>query len=345
MRNTPVDKLISLILKQGLVYIDDAVTGKMTENYYLEFKTTEQDDYSEQRKLFNKDKKNYAKSISAFGNSDGGVVIWGIATGASDADYASEKKPIKNVSNFKTLLESFTSLVTSPPHPNVSNTIIFEDQEKDVGYVVTHINRSSRRPFQVIYENDFRYYIRAGSSSSGASDTFLRSLFGQSPQPDVFINFWIAPVEIDMEGTVKIKAGIILHNAGESVAKNLNGYVHVGGVGMAIEVGSSTANDFTFSQNTINGMKIGFVAKNEYILGIEQEVLPLTVHIDIKKPIGEFGIQIIALVSCDNQMTYRISKRVTKEELEFAYDSYIIDNKYPIENAIFGTETSATLDE
>lgn len=334
MKNAPSENLFAEIVKHGVGYINDAIADKTIENYYLDFKTTEEQDYAGKRKLLASDKKNYAKAISAFGNSDGGIVVWGVKTGTSDADYAVGKVPIKNVSNFASLLEGFTSLLTTPPHTNVSNKIIFEDEKTDTGYVVTHIPKSNRRPFQVLNENDFRYYIRAGSNSLPASDTFLRSLFGQEPQPEVIIVFGTPPVKMDDAETISIQIGIILHNKGENVAKNLNGYVHVGGRGIEFQI--NTPNEFSYNKNSIAGLKIGFVAKPDFILGVEQEVQPLTITIRIKKPVTENGIQIFGLVNCDNQVSCRFDKEVTKEGLEKAYDQYIKDTSFNIVGAIIG---------
>lgn len=80
------------------------------------------------------------------------------------------------------------------------------------------------------------------------------------------------------------------------------------------------------------------MARDNYRLGIEQEVLPLTIHIEINKPITENGIQIIALVNCDNQTTYRIFKEIPKNNLEEIYDAYIADNDFDVAEAIFGNE-------
>lgn len=338
MQKSPSLDLFNQIEKQGLAYIDDAISSKQVENYYLDFKSTEKADYTGERKLFASDKKNYAKAISAFGNSDGGVLVWGVKTGTADADYATAKAPIKNVSNFVSLLEGFTSILTTPPHSDVTNKVILEDEKNDIGYVITHIGKSSQRPFQVLNENDFRYYIRAGSNSQPASDTFLRSLFGQEPQPDVFLAWGFSPIEVQADGEIKLQVGLILHNGGENVGKNINGYAHVFGKDMAIEVNQNLMECFSYSTNNITGMKVGFMAKGDYKLGVEQEALPLTIHITLKKPLQKYGIRIKALVSCDNQMSYRIDKSLEKEELERIYDSYIADTSFDIVGAIFGKE-------
>ncbi len=342
MQKSPSLDLFDKIKEQGIAYIDDAINSKQVENYYLDFKSTEKADYTGERKLFASDKKNYAKAISAFGNSDGGVLVWGIKTGTADADYASSKAPIKNVSNFLSLLEGFTSILTTPPHPNVTNEVIIEDATNDTGYVITHIGKSSRRPFQVINENDFRYYIRAGSNSQPASDTFLRSLFGQDPQPDVFLTWGFSPVEVQEDGAIKLQLGVILHNGGENVGKNINGYAHVFGKDLAIEVNRNLMDCLSYSTNNIAGMKVGFMAKGDYKLGVEQEVLPLTLHILLPNPVQEYGIRIKALVSCDNQMSYRIDRTIEKEELQAIYDSYSKDNNYDIVGAIFNKESGFT---
>ncbi len=336
MTDNPSEKLFETIKTQGLSYLDSAISEKTTENYYLDFKTTESEDYTGKRKLLASDRKNYAKAISAFGNSEGGVIIWGIKTGTSDADYAIGKIAIKNVSNFASLLQGFTSMLTIPQHSSVSHQIIFENEAIDSGYVITHIPKSYRRPFQVINENDFRYYIRAGSNSLPASDTFLRSLFGQEPQSNVFITFGVGTPITKEDGTIEIKVGVILHNGGENVGRNVNGYVLVGGEGVALQI--HTPNEFAYSKNSIAGLKMGFMAKPDFMLGVEQEVQPLIMHIHLKKPVPEYGIQVIALVNGANQISHRIHREISSEDLEKAYDSYMQDHGFDIVNAIIGPE-------
>ena len=326
----PAHKLFNEVIQQDINYINDAVKDKIAENYYLDFKQTEKEDYTGRRSLYDSDRKNLAKSISAFGNSEGGVMLWGIKTGKDDMDYASVKAPIKNVSNFLSLLESFVSTLTVPTHPTVSNKIIFENKSDDIGYIVTHIPKSSQRPFQVVNEKDFRYYIRAGSSSLPAPDNFLRSLFGQEPQPNVFITFAISTAKLYEGGIVRMDVGILLYNGGENVSKNINGYVHVGGLGMAIEINKHFVDSFSYYQNPTSGMKVGFVAKQDFILGVEQEVQPLIMHITLQKPITENGIMIKVLVNGTNQASHRWEKIIEKEKLEEMYDKYIKDQNYDI---------------
>ena len=123
------------------------------------------------------------------------------------------------------------------------------------------------------------------------------------------------------------------------MGKNINGYVHVMGKDLAIEVNRNLMTDcLSYSTNNIAGMKVGFMAKDNFKLGIEQEIIPLTMHITLSKPASEYGIRIKTLVNCDNQMSYRIDKTLEKDELEKIYDSYMADNSFDIVSAILGKE-------
>lgn len=145
MKISPPKDFFNEIQEKDITYIDGCISDKTPESYYLDFKLTEESDYTNKRNLFNSDKKNYAKCISAFGNSEGGIVVWGVETGKADEDFAVAKKPITNVSNFLSLLESSSSVLVSPPHPNIENIIIWENKSDDIGYVVTLIPKSHKR--------------------------------------------------------------------------------------------------------------------------------------------------------------------------------------------------------
>jgi len=335
-KSNPSTDLFNEILKQGVGYIDDAISSKTSENYYLDFKTTQEQDYTRKRTLLASEKKNYARCISAFGNGEGGVIVWGVKTGSSDADYASKKKPITNVSNFASLLEGLTSTLTSPPHPKVVSKIVFQDEKKDTGYVITHVEKSNQRPFQVLNENEFKYYIRAGSSSKGAPDTFVRGLLGSKAQPDVWIQYLYSPMKVSEEGEVKIQVGIMLHNGGESIARHVNGYVRIGGLPTA-NLQINSLDDFDYNKVTFIG-KIGFVAKPHFILGVEQEVQPLIMEVTLKKPIPGDGFLFETLINSENQVTRRTKNKVSKKELEKIYNAYIKDNKYDILATLLGKE-------
>ena len=80
---------------------------------------------------------------------------------------------------------------------------------------------------------------------------------------------------------------------------------------------------------------MGFMSKNDFILGVEQEVQPLVMYIYLK-PDREDDILFKALINGDNQMSYRISRVTKKAEVLDLYNNYIKDNNFNIVEGILG---------
>ena len=71
-----------------------------------------------------RDNKNFAKALSGFANSNGGIIVWGIIPRKDDTtqiDCAVELKPIENISLFCTKLNEFTGQCVSPIVEGVRN--------------------------------------------------------------------------------------------------------------------------------------------------------------------------------------------------------------------------------
>ncbi len=118
-------------------------------------------DQGKAKVLHSRDRNNLAKAISGFGNSEGGVVIWGLdcAKDLDGADAVKAKYLILDVKKLASWIEGAVSGCTIPPHSGVVNHPVHTD-ETEQGFVVTYIPKSENVPHQVIGEN--RYYIRAG---------------------------------------------------------------------------------------------------------------------------------------------------------------------------------------
>lgn len=72
---------------------------------FLDFKRSR--DNGSGNHLYPDDKKNLAKAISGFGNSEGGVLIWGLGSSrrVQNGDVAEIKFPIQNVKRFLSWIE------------------------------------------------------------------------------------------------------------------------------------------------------------------------------------------------------------------------------------------------
>ena len=173
---------------QKLIYfgedaIDDFIVNLQTEELFLDFKqavSTGKNGTS----LHKDDRKNLAKGISGFGNSEGGVIVWGVecSRDCDIGDVAKAKVKVKNVHRFLSWLENAISGCTIPSHNRVRNHIISVDKNGD-GFVATYIPKSELAPLMPTMGNNI--YIRSGSNNVPAPYSVIAGMFGKRPQPNV----------------------------------------------------------------------------------------------------------------------------------------------------------------
>ena len=173
---------------QKLIYfgedaIDDFIVNLQTEELFLDFKqavSTGKNGTS----LHKDDRKNLAKGISGFGNSEGGVIVWGVecSRDCDIGDVAKAKVKVKNVHRFLSWLETAISGCTIPSHNRVRNHIVSVDENGD-GFVATYIPKSELAPLMTTMGNNI--YIRSGSNNVPAPYSVIAGMFGKRPQPNV----------------------------------------------------------------------------------------------------------------------------------------------------------------
>lgn len=173
---------------QKLIYfgedaIDDFIVNLQTEELFLDFKqavSTGKNGTS----LHKDDRKNLAKGISGFGNSEGGVIVWGVECSRDYeiGDVAKAKVKVKNVHRFLSWLENAISGCTIPSHNRVRNHIISVDENGD-GFVATYIPKSDLAPLMTTMGNNI--YIRSGSNNVPAPYSVIAGMFGKRPQPNI----------------------------------------------------------------------------------------------------------------------------------------------------------------
>ena len=173
---------------QKLIYfgedaIDDFIVNLQTEELFLDFKqavSTGKNGTS----LHKDDRKNLAKGISGFGNSEGGVIVWGVecSRDCDIGDVAKAKVKVRNVHRLLSWLENAISGCTIPSHNRVRNHIISVDKNGD-GFVATYIPKSELAPLMTTMGNNI--YIRSGSNNVPAPYSVIAGMFGKRPQPNV----------------------------------------------------------------------------------------------------------------------------------------------------------------
>ena len=173
---------------QKLIYfgedaIDDFIVNLQTEELFLDFKQAVSVGKNG-TSLHKDDRKNLAKGISGFGNSEGGVIVWGVecSRDCNIGDVAKAKVKVKNVHRFLSWLENAISGCTIPSHNRVRNHIISVDKNGD-GFIATYIPKSEQAPLMTTMGNHI--YIRSGSNNVPAPYSVIAGMFGKRPQPNI----------------------------------------------------------------------------------------------------------------------------------------------------------------
>jgi predicted HTH transcriptional regulator len=138
----------SLDLKEIRGFVED----NREEDLHLDFKMVSSLPFTRD------DRKNFAKALSGFANSSGGIVVWGIDARKNDegVDSASEEKPIAKLSKLISDLNSFTGEFVNPIVEGVQHKSI--SIEDDSGFAVSLIPESVSGPHMAKGGED-RYYI------------------------------------------------------------------------------------------------------------------------------------------------------------------------------------------
>ena len=161
--------------------IDEFVRTQQEEHLHLDFKAVGSAD------LTRDDRKNLAKSISGFANSDGGVIIWGVDArqNSEGVDGARATRPIENLDRFMSRLRHLAGEAVSPAVPSVRHRPI-PIQGTSKGFAATLIPASDGGPHQAKLGED-RYYKRSGDRFSKMEHFEIEDMFGRRPRPDLFL--------------------------------------------------------------------------------------------------------------------------------------------------------------
>jgi hypothetical protein len=148
---------------EGLI---DAAAPKRFEDQFLEFKAgraTKVDD-------------SWSRALSAFGNTDGGVIIWGIKTSkAQGVDYASAIDKVPDPLAMKGELEKLLQHATDPLLSGVEIRAL--PTTGDPGFVVCFIPESTYKPHRAMRCQGQPYLGRFSHRTDTIPTAWLRRLF------------------------------------------------------------------------------------------------------------------------------------------------------------------------
>lgn len=309
------DELFNKILSDGEVSIDEFILSRKAEELFLDFKRSS--DNGSGTRLSQIDRNNLAKAISGFGNSEGGIIVWGVdcSQDFDGADVARMKIPIVNPTRFASWLNNAISGCTIPPHQNVRNApITIEDNN---GYVITLIPKSNDTPHQMV--GKLHYYIRAGSDFIPTPHDVLAGLFGKRPQSHIIHQFLVNPITV-INNSISIRVGIMLKNLGPGIASDVFITCMVwGGIGDNCEIGFDETDSTIWYGNFSLGMHLSLISKADLKLPPNGLWIPVTVNVTIAPPIDK-KLSIQATVGCKNGRSSNFSFENTPTKIQELYE-------------------------
>lgn len=157
--------------------IKDFINDNQEEHLTLDFKTVNKADFSNRD-----DRRNFAKSLSGFANSSGGIIIWGVEAKPNQQgiDCACGKKEIQPLSQLISKLNEFTGQFVHPTVNDVVHRKIVTSGDK--GFAVTLVSESDSGPHMAKGGED-RYYKRSGDSFYRMEHFDIEDMFGRRKKP------------------------------------------------------------------------------------------------------------------------------------------------------------------
>ncbi len=206
------EELASELREQQERALDRMIRERHAEGPWLDFKNRGDPPDNE---------KNLGKAMSAFANTDGGVVIWGIdarSVRGDPADVARAKRPFDDPAGFVSELQRLTSRVVHPPVIGVDHFPIAAAGGTQ-GFVVSYVPASPALPHRRV--QDGHYFIRTGSSSEVAPHALLAAMFGRRPAPYVRALAAVVAGTRNAPNQFVMRVMLGIRNAGSVPARNL----------------------------------------------------------------------------------------------------------------------------
>ena len=134
------------------------------------------------------DRTNLAVTLSAFSNSMGGMLIWGIEakTNAEGVDSAKNLRPIDDIARFKSDITRLASQAIMPRNELIWVEAISSESKPNSGYLLVLIERSERRPHRCEFGEKY-YFKRYGDSSIAMEHYDVEDSFKRLTVPELEI--------------------------------------------------------------------------------------------------------------------------------------------------------------
>lgn len=310
MESKPYKTILDNLKLNGEEEIDRLISLGEQESFYIDFK--ESTTQSSANKLSESDRKNFAKAISGFANTSGGLLIWGIK---DNKNGAFSKKKISNPDNFIKLLNNEVSLLTLPPQKEVNSISIKDNNDK--GFVITEIPKYYFSPVQVITcikEIQYKYYIRAGSSFVPANHDIISGLYNRQRKSEI-VYLWPLDKTSYQENNEEINCqlGFALQNKGLGVLRDVWINFSTGGLNLELR---QTLHTGIFTGWNMWSLALNLITKDEYKFAPQHFLYPFIIELKINKASLPKGGFIYISFGADQSAPKELEFKFKKEDFE-----------------------------
>jgi hypothetical protein len=262
----------------SLSYIQDLPLG---EHDWIELKGTQLLDFT----LSGVDKNNVlgelAKQLSAFANSGGGTIVYGLKDDTREVDCGGVSLSVKGNATTKEWLEDKIPNLVEFPLSRFNVYVITDELgiKPGKGIFLISVEDSPEAPHQAV--NDRKYYARIGGKSKPISHRMVMDIAGRAKHPNIELDFKFEPIkEILTEQYLNLC--LTYSNTGKIYCKYLNCYIKIP-IDFLHNASKNRMDDFAGTIKEIDGLKyMRFSVENIHrdmvgMHGIMPHTRPLTI--------------------------------------------------------------------
>jgi Schlafen, AlbA_2 len=209
--------LYDQLIADGEAAIAQLVSERRQENVSLEFKTKSNSATGE---LNRDDRRNLGIALSAFANSMGGLIVWGVRAekNTDNVDCATEVQPIAEIERFKADVTRLLSQAIMPRHEGIFVEAIAAPNSVGAGYLAIYVERSDRRPHRCEF-SEKQYFKRIGDSSVAMEHYDIEDSFKRLVVPWLEVVWSIKPHPHNLANSRMVWIEIYLQNPSPVTAR------------------------------------------------------------------------------------------------------------------------------
>ena len=220
------EELFHRITSGGTAEIERMISSVTVEELFLDYKRSSTNLPS--NRIGDDDRRNLARAISGFGNSEGGIIVWGVdCRRTENGDVPVDPPcPITHAVMLKTLFDGAIGGLTLPAHSGVESVPLLYEQQQS-GFVITLVPPGFNVPYRTLVGGE-QYYIRAGSSFLPTPHGVLAGLFGRALQPNVVPRVRERTIERVLGAAIaRVTFDVSIKNVGRGMAEDVFAIVNM----------------------------------------------------------------------------------------------------------------------